>query len=535
MTAPDVILSPPFQAPAGRLDTAANLLAREVGRLAGGLPPLEALHRLTDLYPALLSKRHRGALGAFYTPPALSERLLDLATAAKLDWSTARVLDPAAGGGAFLMRAAARMRAAMSASAPELVPARIADGLAGFELDPYAASMARAALEILLADLTVGAGRPLPALVRVTDTLEEPPAEAFDLVIGNPPYGRVGLTPDQRARFTRGLYGHANLYAVFTDIALRWTRPGGLIAYLTPTSLLGGQYYAALRRLLAAEAPPVAIDFVEARSGVFEDVLQETLLALYRKGARTQRPKVRHLKVLDEHTADVAGGGAITLPADPAAPWLAPREAAHSKLIAQAQAMPTRLSDWGYEVSTGPLVWNRFKDQMRAGPEKGAYPLIWAEAVTPDGRFILRAEKRGHAPWFKICPGDAWLVVDRPCVLVQRTTAKEQNRRLIAAALPAAFIEAHRGVVVENHLNMVRPVAEPRVSAAAATAFLNSDIADQMFRCISGSVAVSAFELRSMPVPSASAMGAIERLVARGAGRGAIEAAIGGLYEAANA
>ena len=41
--------------------------------------------------------------------------------------------------------------------------------------------------------------------------------------------------------------------------------------------------------------------------------------------------------------------------------------------------------------------------------------------------------------------------------LVQRTTAKEQNRRLIAAELPASFIKKHGAVVVENHVNMVRP------------------------------------------------------------------------------
>ena len=120
------------------------------------------------------------------------------------------------------------------------------------------------------------------------DTREEDLGR-FDLVIGNPPYGRVTPDPMRRAFFQRSVYGHANLYGVFTDIALRWTKPGGVIAYLTPTSALGGQYFVALRKLLAKEAPPVAIDFVHARKGVFEDVLQETLLALYQRGARPSR------------------------------------------------------------------------------------------------------------------------------------------------------------------------------------------------------------------------------------------------------
>jgi adenine-specific DNA-methyltransferase len=167
---------------------------------------------------------------------------------------------------------------------------------------------------------------------------------------------------------------------------------------------------------------------------------------------------------------------------------------------------------------------------MRARAGRGLHPLIWAEAVTADGRFVFRADKRNHSPYFKPEAGDDWLVVDRSCVLVQRTTAKEQDRRLIAAELSQAFIDTHGGVVVENHLNMVRTIGATKVSSAAVAAVLNSDIVDQVFRCISGSVAVSAFELESIPLPPASAMAAIEKLVAKGASRAAIEKCLRGLY-----
>ena len=186
-------------------------------------------------------------------------------------------------------------------------------------------------------------------------------------------------------------------------------------------------------------------------------------------------------------------------------------EPSHVQLIAAAEGLSDRLADWGYEVSTGPLVWNRFKPQMRARAGRGLHPLIWAEAVTADGRFVFRADKKNHAPFFKPEKGDAWLIVNRSCVLVQRTTAKEQLRRLIAAELSQDFIETHGGVIVENHLNMVRANGAPKVSPAAVAAVLNSDIIDQAFRCISGSVAVSAFELEAIPLPPASAMSAIER------------------------
>ena len=94
-----------------------------------------------------------------------------------------------------------------------------------------------------------------------------------------------------------------------------------------------------------------------------------------------------------------------------------------------------------------------------AGPAgKGRYPLVWAESVRAEGVFEFRAERRNHKPWFEPKANERWVVTDVPCVLLQRTTAKEQCRRLIAAELPAAFIEEHGAVVVENHLNMIKPL-----------------------------------------------------------------------------
>lgn len=528
---PNTKLSAPFAVPFGKLDAPVEQMAGAIGRDAATLPVEEALYTLTGLYTALLDGRERSAMGAFYTPPALAGRLLDLAAEQGVDWTAARVLDPASGGGAFLLPAAQRIEAALFGTDPAFVLSQIGSRLLGLELDPYAAWFGQAALELQLADLATLARRPVPIMVRVADTLEEEPNENFDLVVGNPPYGRVALTPEQRRRYQRSLYGHANLYGVFTDIAVRWTKPGGTIAYLTPTSVLGGHYYAALRELLAKEAPPAAIDFVHARSGVFEDVLQETLLACYRKGAKPGRAQVHYVTVTSEREASVVRNGTIGLPSPASAPWLAPREPEHSALIAAAERMPSRLADWGYSVSTGPLVWNRFKNQMRERPGRGVHPLIWAESVTADGRFVYRAEKKQHAPYFKMERGDAWLLVEEACVLVQRTTAKEQPRRLIAAELPPAFIAEHGGVIVENHLNMIRPALHPSVSPATVAAVLNSRVLDELFRCISGSVAVSAFELEALPLPAPADMRRIEQLVKRRARPETIEAAFAALYD----
>jgi adenine-specific DNA-methyltransferase len=281
---------------------------------------------------------------------------------------------------------------------------------------------------------------------------------------------------------------------------------------------LAGEYYKKLRALLAREAPPFSIDFLTAREGVFDDVLQETLLATYRRGAAAGRVRIHEVAPVDEMNLFVESAKDAPLPADASRPWVLPRNRDQVALAASLTSMPDRLGDWGYTVSTGPLVWNRYKPQLVRRPGRNRFPVIWAEAVTSERQFLWRADRRNHVPYCEIRPGDEWMMVKAPCVLLQRTTAKEQYRRLIAAPLPAAFIEQHQAVVVENHLNMIRPlVAKPVVSYRVLAAFLNSEAADRAFRCVSGSVAVSAYELEAMPLPASDELGALAHLVETGA------------------
>lgn len=192
----------------------------------------------------------------------------------------------------------------------------------------------------MLLPVTLDAGKRLPVLVTVCDSLRSRVlSEHFDLVIGNPPYGRTPLEPAVRALYQRSLYGHANLYGLFTDLALRQANPGGIIAYVTPTSFLAGEYFKKLRVLLACEAPPATIDFVAARKGVFEDVLQETLLATYRRGAPSSRVAVHEIVPSDGERLNIKSTGTVELPSDPSQPWLLPRQSLQVALVRRLASM----------------------------------------------------------------------------------------------------------------------------------------------------------------------------------------------------
>ncbi|MDQ7994594.1 MAG: Eco57I restriction-modification methylase domain-containing protein [Luteibacter sp.] len=514
------------------LPAEAQDLAEKLGELVSGFPVEDAGFLVGSIYTVMLPDALRSSLGAFYTPPPLVSRLLDLAEEAGFDFASGSATDPACGGGAFLAPVALRMVAAAEKAGeePSWILARLGKRLAGAEIDPFAAWMTRVLLDAALIPLCKAAGRRLPDVVRVGDSLQGDLGEGYDLVVGNPPYGRVTLSEDMRATYARSLYGHANLYGLFTDLALRLARPGGVVAYLTPTSFLGGQYFKELRRLLTTEARPVAFDLVADRDGVFDDVLQETLLTTYRVGGGVAPATVSLVipKGLNAATVRPLGPVALDTSGDP---WLLPRSEADAAFMATMAGMVTRLADVGYAVSTGPLVWNRHKDQLRTKKAKGLLPIIWAESVTGEG-FAFAADRRGHVPFIELKARQDHLVDTGASILVQRTTSKEQARRIIAAVMPQDFIDRFGGAVVENHLNRIVPtmLVPPAIRPETLAVVLNTEVVDRAFRCISGSVAVSAYELNAIPLPSINGLQTVERMLKEGAPLVAIERKVASFY-----
>jgi len=506
-------------------------LAERTGELISLFPLEDAGFLIGSIYTVMLPNAYRSEKGAYYTPPPLVERLLDMAEKSGVDFSKASVIDPACGGGAFLAPVALRMLKNEKGSSPEWIFRRLINRLRGIEIDPFAAWMSLVLLEAAIMPLCVSSKRRIPdSVIIVGDALIQEDLGTFDLVMGNPPYGRVSLTPELREKFSRSLFGHANLYGLFTDLAVRLLKPHtGVIAFLTPTSFLGGQYFTSLRNLLTQFTTPSFFDFVSDRDGVFDDVLQETMLATFKSGVHDIPVSVSSLipKGLNKAKTESLGkvhvekGGKI---------WLLPRKKTDVAFLNKIKKLPMRLSDVGYTVSTGQLVWNRFKPQLRQFKKKGYYPLIWAESITHEG-FKFSATRKNHVPYIEVMKNQDFLLTRKECVLVQRTTSKEQEKRIMAAIIPQEFIDEFDGVVVENHVNVIYSNdLFSNVDARVIEKVLNSATVDRIFRCISGSVAVSAYELNAIPLPDLSKLTELRDFIDSGMTSLQLEGAIAKIY-----
>lgn len=471
-------------------------------------PPLEETwgdvtgEEVGQAYVSALSSATRARHGRHYTPAELAESLWAMAREALGHRAQSQPLDglvrdPACGAGALLLPVLREHLRASRHVEPRLVLAHLPTVIEGWDLDPAGVWIANVILaaELLHLQATIpeSGRRPLPALARVGDGLAagRPPARVMIL---NPPYGRVHLSQSDKERFADVLYGHANLYAVFMAAAEEQVDDRGVVAALVPTSWTAGRYFAPLRQRLSEAVRLASIRFVEDRSGVFTGVLQETCLAVF------TRRRVRRTQVSSTAQGNVMPVARIPTPTG-TDPWLLPRRSNLAGVAAGAGQLTASLGSLGWKVSTGPLVWNRRQGDLGDTPHESSVPVVWSNDL--DGGVIHRDSRRDDKRFLQIVSDKdrAVMALSEPAILIQRTAAPESPRKLVAAHLDADRLASAGGaVVVENHVNVLRPTTS-QIPSALMARVLSTSTLDAVVRCVSGSVALSAYELMALPMP----------------------------------
>lgn len=483
-----------------------------------GVPPRADLldaspETLANAYVVALDERVRSAEGRHYTPDHLAATLYEQALEVLGEEPRGLVWDPACGAGTLLLRPLRQWIARHADAAPELAAAAAGSAVGGCDTDPAAVWLGNALLAAELLPLWARVPEivrvPFPQPLRTGDGLSVSPSPAPEIVILNPPYGRVRLTADDRERWRHVIYGHANRYGLFLAASAALVAPGGAVCALVPAGWLGGSYFQRLREYLARTAALERITYVTDRSGVFSTgVLQETVVATFRKGAV---PRATQCDRIFLNGADLELGS-VVMPRQGGLPWMLPRDPGDRRLIEIAEQLPHRLADYGWSTSTGPLVWNRARSWLSAVPRENSMKVIWAADF--DGGRLHQDEARDGLRYVTVPAGRArTMVLQRPAVLVQRTTAVEQRRRIVAALLTADDLAAWGGrVVVENHVNVLTSDdsgtgdsgtddSGTGLTSRLLAALLRSRALDRLYRCLSGSVAVSAYELAALPLP----------------------------------
>jgi len=198
------------------------------------------------------AKAARRKLGIYYTPAASAQRLV-----ASTGWSDRaagllRCADAACGTGELLV------------AAWEMAPGGAEVHCFGFEVDAVAAAVTRARL--MLRRRARGLAWELVAgWIVCADALTALPPwpTAFELVVGNPPFGNAieretartpGQTAELRQRFPHAARGAFDRAAIFAELSLAWAGTGGCVALVLPRAMQSVAYASGLRDHWASRA-----------------------------------------------------------------------------------------------------------------------------------------------------------------------------------------------------------------------------------------------------------------------------------------
>tara|TARA_R110000868_G_scaffold372094_2_gene635918 strand:+ start:370 stop:1980 length:1611 start_codon:yes stop_codon:yes gene_type:complete len=486
------VLAEQTTTPSARADACLGLIKKKKAdeRLASfqerlrALPIDERHYWVGTLYTLMLPAKVRRSQAAYFTPPIVANAVVDLAIEAGFNMERDTVLDPAAGGAAFLSTLARRMKDT------GLDSTDVARRLNGIEIDEGLSRLSRRLVEEQL-------GAKLPKKNIVTaDALKTSTATSFDLVIANPPYGRLSLDEVHGDEWKRIAHsGHINKYALFAELSFRIAKTGGLVVLVIPSSFRAGPLYDRMREFVRAEAQVLAIASIQGRDGVFVDVAQDVSVLVARKGKPHDIASPVRFPIIG---TDLPKGPVVEekLPEETGAGW--PLPATDPKTVGGAT-----LADYGVQAKAGYFVWNREGDRMRTSPgDDTVYPLIWAKNIRP-GEFCRPAGRNGSPIDLVQFDGPSTSIVRKSAAVLQRTTNDKQPRRLIAAMVDPQVVKKWGGFVTENHTIVL--TSDDAEQLVLLVTLLNTGPVDQRYRRVSGTAAVSVSLLRELDLPSPQA------------------------------
>ena len=214
------------------------------------------------MYERLIDPNERRRFGQFYTSPDV----VDLINAFCIRDANAEVLDPACGGGTFLVRAYARKRVLCEAQEQQSDHQSVLSQIFGIDIAAFPAQLSTINLAVRqLSDepnyprvakanfFDAQVGMPLNNIPLTGDAIRTVPLEPLDAVVGNPPYIRqekIGAINKYNYRNLfesewRGqtrLSGRSDIYAYFFTHAAHLLRPGGYLGFVTSIGWLDTDY-----------------------------------------------------------------------------------------------------------------------------------------------------------------------------------------------------------------------------------------------------------------------------------------------------
>ena len=307
-----------------------------------------------DAYNRIFPRTVRHALGEYYTPPWLADRILDSVNYCQTGFES--LFDPCCGSGVFLLQGLKRLLRRASQEGKAVTASLIVQNLIGRDVNPVSVFACKANLRINVYRLT---GIVLPDRlknVQCADFLKDYISqsnslisEQYDVAAGNPPWiAWDNLSADYR-RETQLLWRRYNLFHLTGSAARHGgakkdlselifyascdqLKPNGRIGFVLPKSLFFTLAAGGFRRWTLPDEEPVKIESVEdfSRLNLFGTPAAKACVVTASKGAKTQYPvkytEIHSIKSAAREKASLSAAPQLrekscwAQPSDPSAP-----------------------------------------------------------------------------------------------------------------------------------------------------------------------------------------------------------------------
>ena len=335
-------------------------------------------------------------------------------------------------------------------------------------------------------------------------------------VIMNPPYKKITTKSSHRKALRNIQIETVNLYTGFVALAIKQLKSGGELVAIIPRSFCNGPYYKSFRELLLQETAIQHIHIFDSRSVAFsgDDVLQENIIIHLVKRRKQKDVTITSSPSADFHFDESTSSITATDITTRTVPFrsvvikqdnqkfihIAPNQR-DQDIVERLSYFNTSLDKLKLQVSTGPVVDFRLKDDLRKNIEEGAVPLIYPihlnnglhwpqESKKPNAIYVSKNSKR----WLWHNSGNF--------VIVRRFSSKEEKRRIVATTYDSSLPEELIGF--DNKLNVFHAKKQGFIKelALGLSIYLNSTLLDKYYRLFGGHTQVNATDLKTINYPS---------------------------------
>jgi len=373
------------------------------------------------MYERLIGASERRRFGQFYTSPDV----VDLINAFCIRTPDDHVLDPACGGGTFLVRAYARKRElARSAGRPSVTHEDLLSQIFGVDIGAFPAHLSTINLAVRhLSDeanypriarasfFDAQAGIPLYDIPLTGDSTRSIALNNVDAVVGNPPYIRQeGINSDDKSSYVElfrsewpgqtTLSRRSDIYVYFFTHAASLLKPGGYLGFVTSIGWLDTEYGFKLQEFFLRNFRIVAVIESQVEKW-FEDARVSTAVTILRRERSVEKREnnlVRFIqlrKPLDEVYSAVLGR---PLGSDAA------RQADMDEIreLIEGIREPQDTEYWRLRVRAQSLLWQDGIERPADGEEGSGSPSRYRAGKW--GQYI-----RGPSSWFELmeCAGSS--------------------------------------------------------------------------------------------------------------------------------